>query len=542
MPESRLNLGLLRGRQAAAQPVRGRDLPPGLLGRSLSRREVLHAGAVLGAASSFLGTLPTLSSSFRLAQDGRRVLFMLGDKVSWEIDPDRFAGHPRLRVDASPQSVLVHLVGARLPGTRLPADLTCLCKLTALGWWVRLSLTAGGFAAQGSLEPWLAGEETLRSPVEFATPLVKLRDGHAAIRCDGGLALFRPDWRLVISPASNSQLLLAQRSLGVEGLELALPAQTEMRMAARPQPKWTRSVLTRGQADWRPVTEVAPPEGTQISINPSALNVLTLELEEGVHGKRIFFHAASEKDEIAGHTRPGELYQTPGGDVLDLSLRDVRVAGAIEQGHSELALTASLSTEPIWLQAGGSRLQLTDLSGEAALEMLAFQDELVSFRLTPALAASASPLPGVIATAAPPGRPTRVALVKAPVTSSVGGLCATVLPEAGRKTLDLCLPEPCLQVLRPDDLLWLRFEFRNLHLRHRLFRERYLERTGGRSVRFVSNDYPTVLRAFIVATRISARVRRRPARRKERSERRRRLALVATERSGTMPAARSSGT
>ena len=30
------------------------------------------------------------------------------------------------------------------------------------------------------------------------------------------------------------------------------------------------------------------------------------------------------------------------------------------------------------------------------------------------------------------------------------------------------------------------------------------ERTGGRSVRFVSDDYPTMLRAFIVATRISA--------------------------------------
>jgi D-amino peptidase len=30
------------------------------------------------------------------------------------------------------------------------------------------------------------------------------------------------------------------------------------------------------------------------------------------------------------------------------------------------------------------------------------------------------------------------------------------------------------------------------------------ERTGSRSVRFVSNDYPTMLRAFIVATRISA--------------------------------------
>ncbi|HTA39531.1 MAG TPA: M55 family metallopeptidase [Candidatus Acidoferrales bacterium] len=30
------------------------------------------------------------------------------------------------------------------------------------------------------------------------------------------------------------------------------------------------------------------------------------------------------------------------------------------------------------------------------------------------------------------------------------------------------------------------------------------ERTGGRSVRFISNDYPTMLRAFIVATRISA--------------------------------------
>jgi len=30
------------------------------------------------------------------------------------------------------------------------------------------------------------------------------------------------------------------------------------------------------------------------------------------------------------------------------------------------------------------------------------------------------------------------------------------------------------------------------------------ERTGGRSVRFVSSDYPTVLRAFIVATRIGA--------------------------------------
>jgi D-amino peptidase len=30
------------------------------------------------------------------------------------------------------------------------------------------------------------------------------------------------------------------------------------------------------------------------------------------------------------------------------------------------------------------------------------------------------------------------------------------------------------------------------------------ERTGGRSVRFVSSDYPTMLRAFIVATRISA--------------------------------------
>ena len=101
--------------------------------------------------------------SFEFLFVKNRAIFRLDGIDAWIIDPRRFAGNPRLEVEEKKQAIRVALIGARYPGTDLPADLEARCRSSSSGWAIELFLSCGEMRAKGSLVPWLAREQLLRA-------------------------------------------------------------------------------------------------------------------------------------------------------------------------------------------------------------------------------------------------------------------------------------------------------------------------------------------------------------------------------------------
>lgn len=166
---------------------------------------------------------------------------------------------------------------------------------------------------------------------------------------------------------------------------------------------------------------------------------------------------------------PGTAYRRPDGGALAVPLRDLRLAGSAGPEGTERVLIANQTDEPLWLDAGSMSLRLGDSVLGSVLEVLESSTAAHSFHLEPVLLATLTPIEGGIALETPPGEPTRVALAARPGDTPLGERCATCAP---RDDGFLCvrLPSHSISVLRPDDLLVVRFELMNLEILKCCFR------------------------------------------------------------------------
>ena len=208
---------------------------------------------------------------------------------------------------------------------------------------------------------------------------------------------------------------------------------------------------------------------------------LDLEAGESRNGNRQVAVLASESPQA--HSRlfflPHPLFRDTDDNPFTLPLAHVRYAALYEGSRSESALMASVGAEPPWLAAEGVSLHLADPKGKPAFAMVHREGRLASFHCAPSVAATIAPLAGTITEPTAPREDTRLAFVEeGEGGAEVGGACGHLAPCLQQKGLDLCLPGCCISIVRPDDLLALCFELKNLRLRTGFFRRPRLERCG----------------------------------------------------------------
>lgn len=454
---ARLNIESLRRppkadhKAAAALPLTRR----GFLG--------LTGTAALAPLEGLLGR----GEAFRFDYDGHVARFFVGNRLAWELDPSRFAGRPRLHVRENRQAIELRLSGSRLPGTPVQAGLSCLCHRGALGWWIRLNLEFGGFFASGPLVPWLLGETDLQASIPAGFELLPRQEHRISLATSGeARARFLPNWHLEIcGKACGSAATKDWRWQG-DHLRIGLPAEAEATLFEAETHLRSGLVLTRGGQVWDLPIPRDSLRGARLELDEAPFDTLKVETAEFLEERRIAFLARTgNAKKVVGSLLPGSAYLQPTGEELELPLRDIRFAGSFAGPDEESALLASLGPSPKWLKARGCRLCLGDDPDRAALEILRRNGVGAQFHCAPVLVASVLPLDGVL-TETCSGSGSRVALIADPSIAELDEAAIGTCVCDATGALEVALPNCSVSVLRPEDLMVLRFEFRNLRLRN----------------------------------------------------------------------------
>lgn len=483
MRRSRLNLVFLRGALISERHKLNiqEDLATQSPDLKLTRRTLLKLSGLAASGPLGAGLLPASQEPlFKFFYKHGRAVFRLGERDAWMIDPRRFAGKPRLRVHQDRRLIHLRLVEARFPGTNLPADLDCQCRSRGSGWEIHLRLQFGGFQATGRLMPWLSGQEDLRSRVWLSEQALHTSSGEPRLDLAGvAEAAFSPDWKLRLQGERFALACLEGTGLGCNILEILLAEPTASSLTDRPCSKRTFIDLERGSHDWQWWPAMRKVRGGTLIATGSPFDRLRIEAGESAGRVQIASLATADGASRLAF-QPGAAYLDCGGNPFVLPLADVRYAALFEPSGTESALLAGLAGEPSWLHAGGCSVLLGDPSDDLAFELHARDGRIEDLKCAPTVVATLIPVAGAVTEAAVPPQPTRLAFIEtaAEVLPVTAGACGHVSPCTGPDSLEVCLPECCVPVVRPEDLLVLCFEFKNLRLRTGRFRKPTLERCG----------------------------------------------------------------
>ena len=507
MADHRLDLdGLRRSRQprlVSRRVSQGRS-PATWDELALTRRDLFGVAAFAG-----LGLSPTLKAVETLLNSGEapftcevsepRIVFWLHGKPRWVIDTGWFGGAPRLTHSRKAGSIRIELANATFPGTRLPADFVCEIRQRTLAWQMELFFTLGGFRSQVPFVRWLAQKETARADVRLEAEICALGVGGDARLSGYAVAEYSPDWSLKFQGGRVATVRGLGENLESDTARLVLldaAAPSLVTHSGRPH---TLITLPRATRTWAldPGCKLAGPGYLECPDNVfHTLHLETFEEANGRPVRALLAEGAAEGPQPAFHLTDG--VQKWGGEPLRLPLVGARFACLFDStGTGERAFVADYSESSVAFRLHGCSLHLGHAPGTPPFELSA-NGGGPDLCCEPAVHRMHLPLAGALADPFDVPRGTRLnlaalsagdhpllTLTAAPIVeqrvlpgaaqvqplqgkgSSLAEKAVTseafaqLVPKNFRAVLAPAGPF-VVPVVRPEDLLVLRFEFRNL--------------------------------------------------------------------------------
>jgi len=431
------------------------------------------AGATAAGVSPALRLAQAASpGTLTISQSRYRVVFSLGGTPRWTIDTRRFAGSPRLELTRAAGQVRMTLTAARYPGTPLLADFAVLLRRTATGWRMHLEMALGGFAADAAFERWLLGLEPAHGPLRLPPATVPLGTRASLFLGGEASATFAPDWLLTL----NAGAIAAVRGLGAQplpadtlALELGPIADPDRPRA--PVARRTLVTLLRGEHAWHiPLPGASHADaGWALEAGPDAFETVRLDLGEGRPGvaARTLIAQGTAGGEVPSLTfRPHHALTGHEGQPFALGLTHALYAVAFHPAGDETALIARYHQQPRWLCVGGLAVEVGAGIDTPPFEVAGRGGLVEAIRCTPAVLRLSAPLAGAVVEPAACAPGTHLAFVTAALApaSLTHPVQVHVSNVPTPKGVQLFVANPTIAVLRPEDLLSLRFGFAGLTL------------------------------------------------------------------------------
>ncbi|WP_310876884.1 hypothetical protein [Priestia megaterium] len=396
-----------------------------------------------------------------------RVVFLLGGQERWVIDPKHFDGTPILTVDNfTPNRICVELKNAFFPGTDLPINLTCEVNFGKDSSVMDLKLEFWEIKSQVSLAAWLAGEQPIREWIEFEEASVCSLGKHGEVFLDGEAKMeFFPGWIFRLkgqniaclhhlgATVHSNQFVFGMATLNHESLFASTPKRRTIFSLQR----------LRGTTSLAPAINL--PEGWQV-VPPNQTDHLynELHLETAVNqngSKEQAFVAQADQGDRGGWAL--KLHGMPD----TFPLHNVSYAMGFDESTIQAAQFGRFSPEPLWYHLSGCSLLLGD-GPDASFELVARDKRIECAVVSPALLSFAAPLQDMVVEAIPT-EPFKLLGIYPAGAERHPGFDKTEGLGLPALLVDPDLPSPILamsdlsfSVLRPKDLLLLRFAFINL--------------------------------------------------------------------------------
>jgi len=428
--------------------------------------------AALGLTPRIGTVAPALLGQLEMAGDRRRVAFILGGRERWVVDVRRFAGTPKLSVSRSDKLIRVELRDARFPGTDLPADFECRIHRGMFGCRMTLDMALGGFRAEIPFERWLIGMEDARSSVHLDRGGCRLGVDTSLALSGRALASFDPSWRLRLEGDGFARIDGLGEPVEADELELALASPGAPSLLEQTHARRTYIGLSRGDRVWRIAPKVAVGAGWSVG-QGSTFDAITVEASESRNGTMRHVLLAEADDATP------RLFYAPGGAVdrdgrpFGLPLLDAAYALAFGPDGEHVAVTARHAPGPLWIHADGYSLQVEG-AADAPFELTSFNGRVERVGCSVDLRGVNLPLAGALVEPSelPPGSRVHFVpdspFVARPAIQGVRKIDSLQIARPDQPKPTSPVPFPAnftVTVIRPSDLLVLRFEFVNLQFR-----------------------------------------------------------------------------
>lgn len=472
MRPPKLNLAALRARGNSCTNVHSSGGPNGQRPADfflVSRRQFIGmaGAATVGGTSLVTALAESDSDRVEILEGQNRIAFALRGHELWAIDTRRFGGRPRLEVKRGEKDIRVELTGAKYPGTDLTADLVCVLRGGDPGWRMDLSLALGRFTAEDvPFERWLTGQARAQSLIDLGQSYCDFHD-IGTITISGPMkSSFGPDWTLRAAGEST----LAVGALGGEfagdGFTVALLKPGDSSLSAEQVARRSLVTVSRGAGYWPMRPQAGGPDGWRVEVDDNIFDVIHIESGESRRGTvRHTLLAESLTEPATVYFGPAEEIKGSDGEPFRLPLKNPRFALSSGTSGGHRALVAEVDPTPAWLHAGPCSLLV---GGEDGTHFQLVRDEAsgASIECPLVLHSVTALLEGGVARPLTLPANARLLLRYGSGERNAGPEAAATLNIDKKKDqVWVEIPITSVDVVRPEDLVALRFEFTNLLLR-----------------------------------------------------------------------------
>jgi hypothetical protein len=417
----------------------------------------------MGLASTGVALKATASLNgqpFSIGKRGRAVVFTVGSRALWIIDPQKFDGTASIGLHTDEDRILLSLKEAYYPGTRFPAGFESTLERSGDSWSIKFAMDSGA-EINSDLLPFLLGQQPAKGRWQLRG--ISPFDGFAIRSKETAEIAYRPDWSIelrgdISAVLKGFELPLRSGSVRVamnEGESLC-GTETRGRTAfhfRRDGARWNIDIGTKSQFGWA------------LSHDDEIFDSLQVEGSNGPHGfLRTALLSQRETSGAALRINPGGGWIGDSGEPFEFELQNPRFALALEDGSSKSGLIAEIGKKAVWAHADGISLLLA--GGEASgFELIADAGQDCAPKLVPEMltASFQSDDEAQLQLNFKEKRqlPFTWADFVQPIEDFLGHV--HVLPGEHSMAFDLTCGDK-LHVLRPKDLLNLTFEFESLRL------------------------------------------------------------------------------
>jgi hypothetical protein len=240
------------------------------------------------------------------------VTLATGGAIQWNIDISRFAGSPKLRVEAKNNNteIVLTLTGARFPGLDLSADFTARLFLENGVEQMDLQFPFCGFSAKVELVKWLAGKTPAEAQVFLDDSICRITDGVHLRGAGSTNAYFNPSWLFLFQGGQNIvELTTAGDTISSRVLALALLAPGMPSSLPLPANRRSALFIPEKEAFNMPLWPERTSGWRFLSLNPS-FHSLAIEADEQLNG-------TVRRAVIAAGLASDGLFFLPGADLLN---------------------------------------------------------------------------------------------------------------------------------------------------------------------------------------------------------------------------------